>query len=622
MAELRRVDPRTLVSNPNNPRSSIGSLEELRKLALNIKAIGILHPPAVRELEDGRLMIVAGHRRTQGAIYAGLPEIDVYVGDQSEDLDALAAVSENFVRLDMTEPEQWNSVTRLREQLGYTDQQVCAALMVTPSYLKRLSLLAKLHPPILDAIALGRGPDERQRKIIAQASLDEQRDAWAEMFSESVEDDEDPAEYRMKAEDPEDTVAWGALARNLEQKEWYARNARFGDDLARKHNIVWMEDLFAEPGTDSRYTLDATAYAAAQQDWLDNERPESSIVLTTDEYGYIRAPEGFITIGTWMATQEGEVMGYGLNPRTLKIVEERCRPYSAAKVDHSGSPATPEAPKERPDVSGTGHKMIGELRTVALRDALGEVSETADPWDLIAALLLALEAENVRVHGDASGNNWSEPTARTLAMADLFPEGSLVRDEKLIRRHAVTVLQSILNCDVSMHSGSGLPAQLVGVLFGADQKMPSMAFEAFLKCYSKPGITKAVQAEGLAPQNTGKEMRAALMNHVGEGHWLPEVASFAQAQDVWTQKQKKKQEKIRELESVVDDEDLDEMPEDDFDGAADDEADLSNNPVVPVTEPDSEETFSLQAPESEPEPSDRNEAMQFMRDHLEIVVVA
>ncbi|MBF0859664.1 ParB/RepB/Spo0J family partition protein [Gluconobacter sp. LMG 31484] len=620
MAELRRVDPKTLVPNPNNPRSSIGSLEELRKLALNIKAIGILHPPAVRELEDGRLMIVAGHRRAQGAIYAGLPEIDVYVGDQSDDLDALAAVSENFVRLDMTEPEQWNSVTRLREELGYTDPQVCSALMVTPTYLKRLSLLAKLHPPILDAIALGRGPDDRQRKILAQASLEEQRDAWAETYAESVEDGEDPAEYRLKAKDPKDTVAWEALARNLEQREWYARNARFGDDLARRHNIVWMEDLFAEPGTDSRYTLDATAYAAAQQDWLDNERPERSIVLTTDEYGYIRAPEGFITMGTWMPTQEGEVMGYGLNPRTLKIVEERCRPSVAFTQSHANVSAEPEAPKERPDVSGTGHKMIGEIRTVALREALGEVAETADPWELIAALLLALEAENVRVHGDASGNNWSEPTARTLAMADLFPEGSLVRDETLIRRHAVAVLQSILNCDVSMHSGSGLPAQLVGVLFGADQKMPSMAFEAFLKCYSKPGITKAVQAEGLAPQNTGKEMRAVLMNHVGEGHWLPEVASFAQAQDVWTQKQKKKQQKIRELESVVDDEDLDEVPEDDFDGAADDEADLSNGPVVPVTEPDSEETFSLDAPE--PEQSEQNEAMQFMRDHLEIVVVA
>lgn len=112
------------------------------------------------------------------------------------------------------------------------------------------------------------------------------------------------------------------------------------------------------------------------------------------------------------------------------------------------------------------------------------------------------------------------------------------------------------------------------------------------------------------------------MNHVGEGYWLPEVASFAQAQDVWTQKQKKKQEKIRELESVVDDEDPDEMPEDDFEEAADDEVDRSSGPVVSATEPDSEETFSLQASESEPEQAAHNEAMQFMRDHLEIVVVA
>ncbi|KXV66848.1 hypothetical protein [Gluconobacter oxydans] len=72
----------------------------------------------------------------------------------------------------------------------------------------------------------------------------------------------------------------------------------------------------------------------------------------------------------------------------------------------------------------------------------------------------------------------------------------------------------------------------------------------------------------------------------------------------------------------MDDEDLDEMPEDDFEEAADDEVDLSSGPVVSVTEPDSEETFSLQAPESEPEQTEHNEAMQFMRDHLEIVVVA
>lgn len=75
-----------------------------------------------------------------------------------------------------------------------------------------------------------------------------------------------------------------------------------------------MEDLFAEADTDSRYTLDATAYAAAQQDWLDNERPENSIVLASDEYGYVRAPEGFITMGTWMATQEGRSWATALIP--------------------------------------------------------------------------------------------------------------------------------------------------------------------------------------------------------------------------------------------------------------------------------------------------------------------
>gem|GEM_PF-3875978 len=84
-----------------------------------------------------------------------------------------------------------------------------------------------------------------------------------------------------------------------------------------------------------------------------------------------------------------------------------------------------------------------------------------------------------------------------------------------------------------MHSGSGISAQLLGVLFNADTHMPSLAFEEFLKTYSKPGITKAVQALGLAEQATGKLMRASLINHVGQGHWVPPEAGFAQAVDVW-----------------------------------------------------------------------------------------
>lgn len=64
--ELRVVDPKTLLDNPENPRTSAPNVEADRRLAHNIKVVGLLQAPLVRELPDGQLMIVqaiaaAGH---------------------------------------------------------------------------------------------------------------------------------------------------------------------------------------------------------------------------------------------------------------------------------------------------------------------------------------------------------------------------------------------------------------------------------------------------------------------------------------------------------------------------------------------------------------------------------
>ncbi|WKE49591.1 hypothetical protein [Gluconobacter oxydans] len=143
-----------------------------------------------------------------------------------------------------------------------------------PAYLKGLTLLAKLHPPILHAIEIGRGPDLKERRTLALSSLEDQAAAWAEMFAESVEEGEDPAGYRLNAEDPDDTVDWRDFTWHLRQEEWYARDARFDDALAQKHGVVWTEDLFGQGSEDNRYVTDATAFRAAQEDWIAEHRPK------------------------------------------------------------------------------------------------------------------------------------------------------------------------------------------------------------------------------------------------------------------------------------------------------------------------------------------------------------
>ena len=122
------------------------------------------------------------------------------------------------------------------------------------------------------------------------------------------------------------------------------------------------------------------------------------------------------------------------------------------------------------------------------------------------------------------------------------------------------MLKNVANCTISRHSGSGLTAQLMGLLFNADAQMPNMAFEDFLKCFSKPGIMEAGKALNLLPRNTGKEMRNAIMAHVGpEGRWVPEQAGFGPAAEDWKAKLGDMARRSELLASLVDDhEDADE----------------------------------------------------------------
>ncbi|MFT9159467.1 MAG: ParB/RepB/Spo0J family partition protein [Acetobacter sp.] len=535
--ELRFVDPKSLVDNPNNPRSSAPNIEEDRRLAFNIKAVGVIHSPIVREMEDGRLMIIAGHRRRRASVLAKLPTIHVLVTTTDPKLDGLIAGSENTIRQNMTQAEQWRFVDGMRREKHMSDAQIARALMVTPAYLKQLSVLAGLHEPILDAIDIGRGPDHRELKIIASASPEDQRAVWAELFAECVEDDGDPAEYRLNAEDPDDEAPWTEIARALSQDRYYARDARFDRDMGRARGIAWTEDLFGEGSQDNRFTEDARAYAAAQEDWLAQCLPEGGLLLDVGEHGRPAMPEGFGLVYSYMAKCETDRVGYFLNPGSLKIEEIALRESSvpgAAQRRDGTREIVAEKPKERAEISGTGLRIIGDVRTQALHAALDAAEPGVDPWDLIAALLLALHANNVSVQGDSSHEHYRQPSARALAVQALFPDGVLVRDPGLLRHHALTVLKSVMNCGVSLHSGSGLSAQIMGLMFDADAHMPSMAFEDFLRCYSKPGIMNAGQALGLASQETGKAMRQAILAHVGQdGRWVPEAAGFTDAVQAW-----------------------------------------------------------------------------------------
>ena len=47
--ELRTVDPRSLIENPDNPRRKAPPDQADLQMAASIRAVGVLQPPVVRE---------------------------------------------------------------------------------------------------------------------------------------------------------------------------------------------------------------------------------------------------------------------------------------------------------------------------------------------------------------------------------------------------------------------------------------------------------------------------------------------------------------------------------------------------------------------------------------------
>jgi ParB family chromosome partitioning protein len=116
---IDQIDP-----NPNQPRQVMGDLSEL---IASISEKGILEPLVVRP-RGSRFQIVAGERRYQAAVQAGLRELPVVIRDVDETEMLELALIENLQRKDLTPFEESEALQGLAESCGYTHEDLARRL--------------------------------------------------------------------------------------------------------------------------------------------------------------------------------------------------------------------------------------------------------------------------------------------------------------------------------------------------------------------------------------------------------------------------------------------------------------------------------------------------------------
>ncbi|WP_230646856.1 ParB/RepB/Spo0J family partition protein [Bradyrhizobium sp. Leaf401] len=511
--QLIKIDPRALNENPDRMRQTKSTPQADALLLATIKAVGIVQPPVITPETGGGngYVINAGHRRVRQAIAAGLEEIDVLVDEAANDNGAMRSMIENIAREALNPVDQWRAIERL-VALGWTEEAIGVALTLPVRQIRKLRLLANALPIMLDHMAKGDMPDERQLRTIASASLDEQKEVWKK--------------HKPSKADPQ--VSWGSVAQALTKVRMYARHASFGDDLAQAYGIQWVEDLFAPADEDSRYTTDVEAFLGAQQEWMANNLPKKGIIAETTNWGEVKLPPKAERVYGKPSKADCTAMYLDRDGRVQSV---HYRMPAAKNSKNKGTATGPDAADEstavskpRPDVTRKGVEIIGDLRTDALHEALARAPVEDDA--LMALLILAFAGQNVSVDSGSGGTYYGNRRIARHAATLFDQDGKLVLEMDTLRVAARSILVEVLSCREN-RTDSGIVARVAGEVVGADNFLPNMGTEDFLSCLSRTALEGSCKDASVLPRQKVKDTRAALVEHFKESRFVHPAALFA-----------------------------------------------------------------------------------------------
>jgi len=139
--------------NPRQPRTVFDETA-LNELIASIKSIGILQPPVVRKVGEGRYELIMGERRFRAAKAAGLTSIPVIIRQTPDNELLREALIENIHRSQLNPLEEGAAYAQLLADFGCTHDELAVKL-------------GRSRPLISNTIRLLNLPEAVQRRVAA-----------------------------------------------------------------------------------------------------------------------------------------------------------------------------------------------------------------------------------------------------------------------------------------------------------------------------------------------------------------------------------------------------------------------------------------------------------------------
>ncbi len=152
-ANRDEIELNNISANPKQPRTNFNE-DQLTELALSIKEVGLLQPPVVRSLGNGKYQLIMGERRFRAAKLAGLKTIPVIIRQTSDDQLLREAIVENIHRSLLNPLEEAAAYQQLLNDFNYTHDELAVKL-------------SKSRPVITNTMRLLNLPVSVQRRVAA-----------------------------------------------------------------------------------------------------------------------------------------------------------------------------------------------------------------------------------------------------------------------------------------------------------------------------------------------------------------------------------------------------------------------------------------------------------------------
>jgi ParB family chromosome partitioning protein len=153
-ANRDEIDVNNISANPKQPRTVFDE-DLLTELALSIKEVGLLQPPVVRSIGNGKYQLIMGERRFRAAKLAGLKSIPVIVRQTSDDQLLREALIENIHRSQLNPLEEGAAYQQLLNDFSYTHDELATKLSKSRPAITNTMRLLNLPPAVQRKVAAG-----------------------------------------------------------------------------------------------------------------------------------------------------------------------------------------------------------------------------------------------------------------------------------------------------------------------------------------------------------------------------------------------------------------------------------------------------------------------------------